>query len=444
MGYAGQSIAILGAGRSGLAAARLARKLGARPVLFDTGDADKIAADVAKLRADNFEVVLGIDPAKETAAKEKFDLVVTSPGIDAGWELPRLFTSRGVSLIGEIEFAWRQLRDTPVVAITGTNGKTTTTELIERMFNGCGRRTVACGNYGHPLCEVATSGVRYEVLAVEISSFQLETITSFAPRVGIWLNFAPDHLDRYPGMETYFAAKRRLFDYMTADDVAVVREGERLGKLKPRTVTFSTAADSKADFTLRGRDIRFRDENVVPVGALPLQERHNIENEMAALAAGWAMGLKFPQMTRALSGYESARHRCELVRTHGGHRYFNDSKATNLHAVESCLRSQDAPVVLIAGGKEKGIDYAPFRPLLREKVSALVAIGEIGDKLCALFGGDVPCRRAASVPDAVRLATELARPGQDIVFSPGTSSFDMFSGYAERGNVFRDAVLSLT
>ena len=165
---------------------------------------------------------------------------------------------------------------------------------------------------------------------------------------------------------------------------------------------------------------------------------------MAALAAGWAMGLEFPQMTRALSGYESARHRCEVVRAHGGHRYINDSKATNLHAVESCLRSQDTPVVLIAGGKEKGIDYAPFRPLLREKVSALVAIGEIGDKLCALFADDVPCRRAASVPDAVRFATDLARPGQDIVFSPGTSSFDMFSGYAERGNVFRDAVLSLT
>ena len=229
MELAGQTIAILGAGRSGLAAARLARKLGARPMVFDTGDAKKIANDLAKLRADNFEVILGIDGAKQAAAKETFDLVVTSPGIDAGWELPRLFTSRGVSLIGEIEFAWRQLRDTPVVAITGTNGKTTTTELIERMFNGCGRKTVACGNYGHPLCEVAGGGVRYEVLTVEISSFQLETVTSFAPRVGIWLNFAPDHLDRYPDMESYFAAKRRLFDHMTTNDVAVVREGEPLG-----------------------------------------------------------------------------------------------------------------------------------------------------------------------------------------------------------------------
>jgi UDP-N-acetylmuramoylalanine--D-glutamate ligase len=443
MELAGQNIAILGAGRSGLGAARLARKLGARPMVFDTGDEKKLAADLARLRADGFEVVPGLEGARRFSADLKFDLVVTSPGIDAGWELPRLFTSRGAPLIGEIEFAWRELRDTPVVAITGTNGKTTTTELIERLFNGCGRKTIACGNYGHPLCEVAASGVRYDVLTVEISSFQLETVTSFAPRVGIWLNFAPDHLDRYPGMESYYAAKRRLFDFMTADDIAIVREGESLGPLKPRTVTFSTAAESRADFTLRGRDIRFRGETVAAVDALPLQERHNLENEMAALAAGWALGLAFPDMTRALAGYESARHRCELVREHGGHRYINDSKATNLHAVESCLRSQDAPVVLIAGGKEKGIDYTPFRPLLREKVSALVAIGEIGDKLCALFAEDVPCRKAANVPEAVRLATELARAGQDIVFSPGTSSFDMFSGYAERGNVFRDAVLAL-
>jgi UDP-N-acetylmuramoylalanine--D-glutamate ligase len=443
MEFAGQTIAILGAGRSGLGAARLSRKLGARPVVFDTGDAKKLATDLAKLEAENFDAVCGLDHARQISAKEKFDLVVTSPGIDASWELPRLFTSRGVPLIGEIEFAWRQLRDTPVVAITGTNGKTTTTELIERMFNGCGRRTIACGNYGYPLCDVAAGGECYDVLTIEISSFQLETVTSFSPKVGIWLNFAPDHLDRYPDTASYFAAKRRIFEFMTSDALAVVREGESLGELTPKTITFSTAAQSNADFTLRDGEIHFRNESVAQVDRLPLRERHNIENEMAALAAGWALGLEFTEMTRALSGYESARHRCEVVREHSGHRYINDSKATNLHAVESCLRSQDTPVVLIAGGKEKGIDYAPFRPLLREKVTALVAIGEIGDKLCALFGADVPCRRAASVPEAVSLATELARPGQDIVFSPGTSSFDMFSGYAERGNVFRDAVLAL-
>ncbi len=438
-----QTIAILGAGRSGLAAARLARAGGATPVVFDTGSPAKLVNDLAKLHAENFTTVTGIDGAKQSAAQEKFDLVVTSPGIDASWELPRLFTSRSIPLIGEIEFAWRHLKDTPIVAITGTNGKTTTTELIERMFEGCGRRTIACGNYGHPLCEVAVSGVRYDVLTVEVSSFQLETITSFRPRVGIWLNFAPDHLDRYPDMNAYFAAKRRIFDYMTGDDVAIIKAGEPLDDLSPETITFSTTPGIDADYTLNGDAIRLHGDSIACVNDLPLHEPHNIENVMAALAAGHALGLCFPEMIRALRGYEPARHRCEIVREHQGHLYINDSKATNLHAVESCLHSQKTPVVLIAGGKEKGIDYTPFRPLLKEKVTALVAIGEIAGKLCDLFAHDVPCHRATSVAEAVNIASSIARPGQAVVFSPGTSSFDMFSGYAERGNAFRDAVLSL-
>lgn len=438
-----QTIAILGAGRSGLAAARLAMAHGARPIVFDTGSPAKLVNDLAKLHAENISVVTSLENARLTATKEKFDLVVTSPGIDASWELPRIFIDAGIPLIGEIEFAWRFLQDTPVVAITGTNGKTTTTELIERMFEGCGRRTIACGNYGHPLCEVAVSGVRYDVLTVEVSSFQLETITHFRPRVGIWLNFAPDHLDRYPNMDAYFTAKCRLFNYMTKDDIAIIRAGEPLNDLKPKTITFSATTGVDADYTCDGEAIHFQGGRIASVQDLPLHEPHNIENEMAALAAGHALGLDFPEMTRALRGYESARHRCEIVREHQGHLYINDSKATNLHAVESCLHSQKSPVVLIAGGKEKGIDFTSFRPLLKEKATALVAIGEIANKLCDLFAKDVPCHRAASVAEAVNIATSIAKAGQSVVFSPGTSSFDMFSSYAERGNAFRDAVLSL-
>jgi UDP-N-acetylmuramoylalanine--D-glutamate ligase len=443
MDVRGQTIAILGAARSGLGAARLARQLGARPMVFDSGDPVKLAGDLARLRAENIEAVIGMDAAKQVVAGENFSLVVTSPGIDASWPLPRVFTDRGVPLIGEIEFAWRVLRPTPVAAITGTNGKTTTTELLERMFTHCGRKTVACGNYGLPLCEVAARGESFDVLTVEVSSFQLETITSFQPRVAIWLNFAADHLDRYPDMESYFGAKRRVFDYMTADDFAVIRAGESLGDLKPQTVTFTTEPGVSADYTLRDDAIHYQGVTVTPVADLPLRELHNIENQMAALATGRAFGLEFPDMVRGLQGYEPARHRCEKVREHRGHTYYNDSKATNPHAVESCLRSQPEPVVLIVGGKEKGIDYTPFRPLFQEKVTALVTIGEIKDKLCELFSDIVPCRSAATLPEAVRTATEMARPGQSIVLSPGTSSFDMFSGYVERGNVFRDAVLAL-
>jgi UDP-N-acetylmuramoylalanine--D-glutamate ligase len=357
--------------------------------------------------------------------------------------LPRVFTDAGVPLIGEMEFAWRAVRHIPAVGITGTNGKTTTTELLERMFVGCGRRTIACGNYGLALSEVAASDVPYDVLTIEVSSFQLETITSFRPKVALWLNFAPDHLDRYPDNEAYFTAKRHIFDYMTGDDFAVIRAGESLGELAPKVITFTTDSGVTADFQLAGDEIEFRGSRVCGVTELPLHERHNVENQMAAMGAGWCLGLEFPDMVKGLAGYNPAQHRCELVRTVNGRRYINDSKATNLHALETCLRSQDEPVVLIAGGKEKGLDYTPFRPLVTTKVSAIVTIGEIAEKLSALFSDLVPCRPAITIPEAVRIATELAKPGQSIVLSPGTSSFDMFSGYAERGNVFRDAVNAL-
>jgi UDP-N-acetylmuramoylalanine--D-glutamate ligase len=439
-----QHIAILGAGRSGLSSARLARKQGSVPVVFDEGDPVKLQKAVQDLEREGFRVVLGLDGARSECATTKFDLVVTSPGLDAGWPLPKVFTEAGVPLIGEMEYAWRALSQIPVVGITGTNGKTTTTEIVERMFNGCGRRTIACGNYGHALSEVAVSGEKYDVLTVEVSSFQVETITSFRPTVALWLNFAPDHLDRYPDNETYFAAKKHIFDYMTEDDFAVIRAGEPLGALKPQILTFTTESGVAADFQLLDDSVLFRGQRIARVSDLPLKERHNIENQMAALGAGWAMGLRFEELVPALAGYEPARHRCEFVAEINGHRYINDSKATNLHALETCLKSQDDPVVLIVGGKEKGLDYTPFRPLLQEKVSALVTLGEIGDKLAAQFSDLVPCQRVATVQDAVITATNMAHPGQSIVFSPGTSSFDMFSGYAERGNVFRDAVLHLS
>ena len=443
MELSGKHIAILGAGRSGLGVARLARKMGATGIVFDDGDPAKLEKAVRDFAAEGIACVVGIEAAKKAALGQRFDFVITSPGLDAAWPLPRVFTDAGVPLMGEMEFAWRALSHIPVVAITGTNGKTTTTEIMERMFTGCGRSTIACGNYGLALSEVAASGQAYDVLTVEVSSFQLETISTFRPKVALWLNFAPDHLDRYPDREAYYAAKVRIFDYMTEEDFAVIRAGESLPPLRPQVITFTTEPGVAADFQLEGDEIVFRGERIASVHQLPLQERHNIENQMAALGAGWCMGLTFEQMVPALAGYEPARHRCEIVRVVNGRRYINDSKATNLHALETCLRSQDEPVVLIAGGKEKGLDYAPFRPLLRDKVTAMVTIGEIGEKLSALFSDIVPSRRAATVQESVVVATEMARPGQSIVFSPGTSSFDMFSGYAERGNVFRDAVMQL-
>jgi UDP-N-acetylmuramoylalanine--D-glutamate ligase len=439
----GQNIAILGAGRSGLGAARLVRKLGGTAVVFDDGDPLKLLGALQNLKDDAFTSVIGLDAAASSVVDTKFSLVVTSPGLDASWPLPRVFTDAGVPLIGEIEFAW-QNTSVPAIAITGTNGKTTTTELTALILNECGHKTIPCGNYGLALCEVVQGGESYDVLTVEVSSFQLETITTFHPAVSVWLNFAPDHLDRYPDVESYYKAKLRVFENQTADDWVILRHGEDIGDVAPRRITFSAerGVDS-ADFIYADDAIWFRGERIAGAPDTKLRGRHNIENLMASLAVGWTRGLAFGQMMEAAAKYEPARHRCELVRVVDGREYINDSKATNLHALEACLKSQDEPVVLIAGGKEKGLDYSPFRPLLKEKVTALVTLGEIGQSLARLFEDLVPVRCVNSVPESVEAATEMAAPGQTIIFSPGTSSFDMFSGYVERGNVFREAVLAL-
>ena len=279
------------------------------------------------------------------------------------------------------------------------------------------------------------------MLSLEISSFQLETIRTLRTKVAIWLNFAPDHLDRYPDMESYYRAKLRIFDYQTADDWAVIRAGEDVGQIKARRVTFSSETD--ADFTYRVGAFFHQGKQIGDASRVKLRGRHNMENILAAMAAGWLCGLTFDGMMDTLASYEAPRHRCELVRVLNDREYINDSKATNLHALESCIRSQDRPIVLIAGGKEKGLDYTPLRATIPGRVSAMVVIGEIAASLEAGFKDLIPCRRATDMADAVRIATEISKAGDAIVLSPGTSSFDMYTGYAQRGDFFCDAVRAL-
>jgi UDP-N-acetylmuramoylalanine--D-glutamate ligase len=425
--------AVLGAGRSGLGAARLARLHGAEATIFDEGDP-------AKIKTADFPAVLG-DAAKSASIRPgDYDLAIISPGLDAGWALPKKFSDADIPITGEMEFGFT-LCDTPMVGITGTNGKSTCTELIAALFNSAGKRSVPCGNHGLALSELITSGERYDVLSCEVSSFQLETISTFRTRVAVWLNFAPDHLDRYPDMQSYYRAKVRMFENQTADDVAVIRAGEDVGEIAARRITFSAERDA---------DFQYRDGKFLHVGKVigdasrtRLRGRHNMENILAALASCWVFGLGFDGMMDTLASYEPPRHRCELVRVLEDREYINDSKATNLHAMESCIRSQDRPLVLIAGGKEKGLDYTPLRESLRGHVRAMALIGEIAPKLEAQFSDMLPCRRAKDMAEAVALARGLSQPGDAIVLSPGTSSFDMYTGYAQRGDVFCDAVHAL-
>ena len=433
MRFASQHFAILGAGRSGLGAARLARLHGAEVTIFDEGDKAKPVED--------FHCVLG-QAARDLVVKPgEFQQVIISPGLDEHWPLPKKFTDAGVPLVGETEFAFH-LTDMPMAAITGTNGKSTCTELIAALFNGCGMKSLPCGNHGVSLSEVVASGVRYDVLALEISSFQLETIRDFRAKASLWLNFAPDHLDRYPDMESYFAAKARVFENVTANDVAIVRAGESVSSSAAQRWTFS-AYGEEAGYTYKAGSFYHLGEEIGSASGLKLRGKHNMENVLAALMTGRVFGLEYSDMLKAMESYEPPRHRCELVRTLHDREYINDSKATNLHALEACLRSQERPIVLIAGGKDKELDYTPLRAGLNGQVRAMVLIGEIAEQLKQTFGDLLPCQCATDMADAVRLATEVSQAGDAIILSPGTSSFDMYTGYAQRGEVFREAVNAL-
>ncbi len=435
-----QNIAILGAGRSGLGAARLARLHGARVTVMDEGDPARIAPALEKLHAEGFDTLPGA-PARDLVVRPgEWSRAVISPGLDAGWPLPKKFTSAGVPLTGEMEFGYGFCR-TSLAAITGTNGKSTCTEITAAVFNGCGLKSLPCGNHGVSLSEVVASGENYDVLALEVSSFQLETIRAFRPRVAVWLNFAPDHLDRYPGMEEYFSAKARIFENMTGEDLAVVRAGEPVNSGAARRVTFS-AHGMEADWTWADSVIR-HPGGEAPTGGIRLRGRHNMENLLAALIACQSFGLDVPDMLRAAAGFEPPAHRCELVREWRGREFINDSKATNLHALNACLLAMDRPVILIAGGKDKQLDYAPLLASLPGRVRAMVLIGEIAPALHSLFSPHLPCERAADMDEAVRRAARLSQEGDLVLLSPGTSSFDMYTGYAQRGEAFRAAALSL-
>jgi UDP-N-acetylmuramoylalanine--D-glutamate ligase len=437
--YKNQSIAVLGAGLSGTAAALLLRSEGARVTVLDNAEEKNLLkSTIDNLRSQGVRVIGGAAADEDLFS---YEMVVLSPGIDPASRLARTFSERQIDMIGELELGWRSC-EIPVIAVTGTNGKTTTTELLAQMLNACGQRTIACGNIGKPLSEVAREKNQFDVLTVEVSSFQLETIQTFRPSISLWLNFAPDHLDRYRSVADYRAAKLRIFENQTVDDVAVINAIETLSAIHARTITFSAYVDD-ADLRLLEGAIVYENKAVLRLSDTKLRGLHNIENLMATLAVGMARGLSFRQMVPPLCAYEPRPHRCEFVREVGGVVYVNDSKATNLDAVEKALRAQTKPVILIAGGKDKGFTFDPLRSLVKGSVKSTVLIGEMAESIKRSWSGVVKSEIATSLADAVERAHAVAEPGEVVLFSPGTSSFDMFKSYADRGDQFRALVQAL-
>ena len=416
-----------------MAAAHLALAQGAAEVcIFDINPAATCA-----------DASLPFVPGAGEAEARAFaaDLVVISPGIEADTPWALAFTCAGAPIIGEVELGFRFYKG-HIVAITGTNGKTTTTALIEHILLAAGLSAKACGNYGFPFSELVLMNPTPDYAVLEVSSFQMETICTFRPEVAVWLNFAPDHMDRYKRVSDYFDAKFRIFENMSADQLAIVRVGERLPAMAPAVVEFS-AFESSGRLRFEHGCIMQDDTPVADLNGTAMVQAHNAENSMAAILACRALGLRDEVIVPALRDFAPPHYRCEVVAEQGEILWLNDSKSTNLHSTEAALRSQTRPVVLLVGGKDKGLDYAPLAPLLRQKVRSCIVFGQIADQLMATFAPICPTLRVETVPEAVQAAGGQARPGDVVLFSPGTSSFDQFSGYVQRGQCFRDAVLHL-
>ncbi len=432
MDYKGRHVAVLGLGRSGEAAAALLLDHGAEVTVLDSGDPAPRRDAAVKLSSRGARVVLGNDALR---CAQEFDFAVLSPGIDPVVPLARRPVEAGVPLLGEIELAYRNCR-CPVIAITGTNGKTTTTGLAAALLGAAGLRAEACGNIGLPFSEVAARSTQLDAAVVEISSFQLETIDTFRPKVAVWTNFSANHLDRYPDVAAYRAAKLRIFDRQTADDFAVANARWELPALRARRITFSAARSAEADFTLQGSIILHRGEQLMDMSETRLRGPHNAENLMAAFGAALCLGADPATMVAAARAYTPPPHRCEFVRELDGVAWNNDSKSTNLDALAQALQGQSGGVILIAGGKNKGFDFAPVASLVGARARAAVLIGEMRETIAAQW--PVPCHPVDSLAAAVETARGLARRGDTVLFSPGTSSLDMFRSYEERGDLFKN------
>jgi UDP-N-acetylmuramoylalanine--D-glutamate ligase len=436
-------VLVIGLARTGLATARFLAGAGARVRAVDRRSAEELGGAVDELASLAAEVRLGDD---DPAALDGIALVVPSPGVPADGALLGAAVARGIPIASEIELAARHLA-IPLLAVTGTNGKSTTTTLLGAMLRQDGRRTFVGGNLGTPL--VTAVGGDAEVAVVEVSSFQLEWVDGFRPRVGVFLNLTDDHLDRYADLDAYGRAKLRMFARQDATDTAVLNGGDpwlrrHAGDFAARTLWFGAGEgvairDDEAAIRLRLAG----HEEVYPLAHVSLVGAHNRENMMAAIAAARAFGVPAPRVQEALEAFRGLEHRLELVRERNGVRWVNDSKGTNAGAVIKSIESFPGNVVLLAGGIEKGGDYGVLRAPVAKRVKHLILFGAARDLLARTLAGTAPIAIVDTLAAAVAAADAQANSGDVVLLSPGCASFDMFRDYADRGRQFKALVEAL-
>jgi len=442
--YSEKKVVVIGAGQSGQALVRYLVSRGASVALSDQRQREQIAG-LDSLAGLNVRYDFG---SHDLALFEQADLIAVSPGVPLDCAPLRLAASLNIPLLGEIEIAAAEI-DAPIIGITGTNGKSTTTSLIGEAMKMCRKKVFVGGNIGTPLVEAC--GGDYDVLAVELSSFQLETIKKFHPRFGLLLNLSSDHLDRYPDLHSYYLSKLELFRNMDASDFAVLNADDpevcRLADSIKATKVWFSAQGKDVQGMLREVDNLYWNWNGadinLPLDQLQLQGEHNVENAMAAMIPALLFGCAAEDAWRAVCSFTGLEHRMQLVRELNGVRWYNDSKGTNVGSVVKSLSGLQAPVTLIAGGKDKGGEYAPLRPLVEEKVANLILIGEAAARMAQELSGAAEIRLAATLEAAVQQAYEVTPPGGTVLLSPACSSFDMFKNFAVRGEEFSRLVRQL-
>ena len=443
---------VVGLARTGLSVSRFLSRCGASVTATDIRPSGDLPG-VEGLAAMGVEVRAGRHREEDFLSSE---LVVVSPGVPGSHPLLSSARGKGVPVISDVELAWRFI-DVPVIAVAGTNGKSTTTSLLGRIFEEAGKKVFVGGNIGTPVIEyvegVLDGEEKGDACILEISSFQLETTDTFNPHIGVMLNITEDHLDRYAGFDEYAMTKMRLFGNQGPSDYAVVNAADpaiaarKYALGRGRVVPFTTSGEVKEGLFLKGEEMVFRlsglAEETYPVERLRLKGLQNIENAMAAIACARVSGIPAEAVLKTLSSYKGLAHRMELVRELKGVRYIDDSKGTNIGALEMALKGIEGRVVLIAGGRDKGGDYGVLRELVRQKVKLVIAIGEARKKIMEAFSPVTETLAVDTMEMAVARGHQNASRGDTVLLCPACSSFDMYANYAERGEHFTRIVEAL-
>jgi UDP-N-acetylmuramoylalanine--D-glutamate ligase len=444
----GKKITVMGMARSGLACAKLLRRIGAEVLVSEIKGKGVLADQMDELE----RLGIAFETGKHsTSVMRDRDFIVVSPGIPLDIPILSQAKDAGIPIFSEIEVAF-WLTDAKIIGITGSNGKTTTVTLVGEILREDGREYQVGGNIGIPFSSVAQKVSPDGYLVLELSSFQLERIEEFKPHVSAVLNITPDHLDRHPDLKSYAEAKLRIMENQTEDDFAVLNaDDENTLKLaqysRSRKVFFSVGGEVGQGSFVRDRKLFLRrnggEKEIIPADQIGIKGPHNLYNACAACAICGILGMAPQSMQRALKGFRGVEHRLEKVRTVSGVTFVNDSKATNVESVWYALQSVKPPIILIAGGKDKGGDFSRLRQLVQENVKALILIGEARQKIKGTLGSLVPTFDSDSMEESVRLGFKKASSGDTVLLSPGCASFDMFENYEHRGRVFKRCVENL-